>query len=106
MKIKKNDKIKIICGKDKGKSGKVLRVAPKSKKISIDGLNLRVKHMRPKKQGEKGERIQFPAPMDISNVILICPKCSKETRVEYKVSKSEDSKNNKFRVCKKCKEMI
>ncbi|NCF75122.1 MAG: 50S ribosomal protein L24 [Xanthomonadaceae bacterium] len=102
MKIKKNDKVKIILGKDRGKSGKVLKVAKNFKKVSVEGLNLRIKHMRPKKEGEKGQKIQFSAPMDISNVMLICPKCSKPTRVKYK--KLEDK--SKVRVCKKCKEII
>ncbi|MEA2088802.1 MAG: 50S ribosomal protein L24 [Patescibacteria group bacterium] len=102
MKIKKGDKVKVIAGKDRGKSGKVLKVAEKLKKVSVEGLNLRIKHMRPKKQGEKGQRIQFPAPMDISNIMLICPKCSKLTRTKYK--KLEDK--SKVRICKKCKEII
>ncbi len=100
MKIKKGDKVKIICGKDKGKTGKVLKVSPSTQKVSVEGLNLRTKHMRPRKEGETGQRIQFPAPMDISNVILICPKCSKETRVSFKILKDK----KKVRICKKCKE--
>jgi len=100
MKIKKGDKVKILTGKDKGKTGKVLKVVKSAGKISIEGINLRIKHMRPQKQGEKGQRIQFPAPMDISNVMLICPKCSQATRVGMK--KLEDK--SKVRVCKKCKE--
>ncbi len=100
MKNKKGDKVKILTGKDKGKTGKVLKVVKSAGKISIEGINLRIKHMRPQKQGEKGQRIQFPAPMDISNVMLICPKCSQATRVGMK--KLEDK--SKVRVCKKCKE--
>ncbi len=105
MKIKKGDKVKILTGKDCGKIGKVLKVVKendKISKISVEGYNLRVKHMRPKKEGEKGQRIQFPAPMDSSNVMLICPKCSKGTRVGYKILGDK----SKVRVCKKCKEII
>ncbi|MBT4277791.1 50S ribosomal protein L24 [Candidatus Falkowbacteria bacterium] len=102
MKIKKGDKVKIINGKDRGKSGKVLKVSKTAGKISVEGLNLRVKHMRPKKQGEKGQRIQFPAGIDVSNVKLVCPKCSKDARIAYKVLEDK----NKVRICKKCKEII
>lgn len=111
MKIKKNDKIIITRGKDKGKKGKVLQVLSKDNKVVIEGLNLRVKNTRPRRQGEKGQQIQFPAPLDISNVQLVCPKCSKPTRVGYKLrEKTTDQKiqlkQKKFRACKKCKQII
>lgn len=98
MKIKKGDNVKILSGKDRGKTGKVTRVLLKEEKAIIDGLNLVKKHTRPKRQGEKGQRISVPAPVDISNLMLICPKCSKSTRIGYKVTEK-----SKFRVCKKCK---
>ena len=109
MKIKKGDKVKIIKGKDKGKSGKVLQVFQSRNRASIEGLNLLIKHMRPRKQGEKGQRIEFPAALDLSNVLLVCPKCNKPTRVGYKnmeVKVGEKKKNKKVRICKKCKQMI
>ena len=102
MRVKKGDKVKILNGKDKGKTGKVLQVFNKRNKISIEGINLLFKNMRPKKQGEKGQRIQFPAPMSVSNILLVCPKCNKITRVGYKVLENK----KKVRVCKKCKEII
>ncbi len=107
MKIKKNDTVKILTGKDQNKTGKVLNVLNLSKdiKIVIEGLNLRYKHLRPKKSGEKGQRIMFPAPINISAVQLVCPKCNKPTRIGFKVrqGKSETSREKKQRVCKKCK---
>lgn len=107
MTIKKGDKVKILAGKDKGKTGKVLQIFPVREKVSVEGLNLLIKHMRPRKQGEKGQRIEFPAPMSISNLILVCPKCSKPSRVGYKTVKSEKTgKKKKYRVCKKCKQTI
>jgi large subunit ribosomal protein L24 len=109
MKIKKGDKVKILAGKDKGKSGKVLQVFESANRASIEGLNLLVKHMRPRKQGEKGQRIEFPAPINLSNVILVCSKCDKPTRVGYKyleVTKNEVKQNKKVRLCKKCKQVI
>ena len=109
MKIKKGDKVKLLAGKDKGKTGKVLQVFEANNRASIEGLNLLVKHMRPRKQGEKGQRIEFPAPMNLSNVILVCTKCDKPTRVAYKyleVTKNDVKKKKKVRICKKCEQVI
>lgn len=105
MNIKKNDKIKMLAGKDKGKTGKVLQVMPSKGKVSIEGLNLLIKHLRPQRQGEKGQRIEFPAFVDASNVALVCPKCGKATKVRYQVSEVE-GKTKKYRSCQKCKEVI
>ena len=107
MNIKKGDKVKILAGKDKGKTGKVLQVFPARNRISVEGLNLLIKHMRPRRQGEKGQRIEFPAPLDASNMMLVCPKCSKPSRTEKKIVVSEKTKKKKkYRVCKKCKKEI
>jgi large subunit ribosomal protein L24 len=105
MNIKKGDKVTILAGKDKGKTGKVLQVFPKRERVSVEGLNLLIKHMRPRREGEKGQRIEFPAPMNISNLMLICPKCSKPARVSYKTVKG-DKGSKKFRVCKKCDQVV
>lgn len=105
MKIKTGDKVKIISGKDKGKTGKVLQVFLHENRLVVEGLNLRIKHQRPRKQGEKGQRIQFPAPLDISNVALICPKCSKTSRVGFQLE-GQGRERTKKRICKKCKEVI
>jgi large subunit ribosomal protein L24 len=117
-KIKKGDKVQIISGKDrlkrtkkgektlKANQGKVLQVLPSLRKIIVEGLNIRIKHVRPRKQGEQGQRIEMPAPVNISNVMLVCPKCNKPTRVGYKITKSESGKTKKVRICKKCKETI
>jgi len=106
MNIKKNDRVKILAGKDKDKAGKVLQVSRKDGRISIEGLNLLIKHLRPNREGEKGQRIEFPAFINVSNVALVCPKCGKATRVSHKIIKTEDGKSKKFRVCKKCSELI
>jgi large subunit ribosomal protein L24 len=97
MKIKKNDNIKIITGKDKGKTGKVLKVFPKKHKILIEGLNLYKKHVKPKREGEKGQTVLLPQPIDVSNVLLVCPGCSRAIRVSYRLDGDK-----KIRVCKKC----
>jgi len=109
MKIKRGDKVKILAGKDKGKTGKVLQVFPARNRASVEGLNLLIKHLRPRRQGEKGQRIEFPAPMDLSNMMLICPRCGKPTRVGYKYIEgkaNKKTKRRKVRVCRKCKQVI
>ncbi|HAM88170.1 MAG: 50S ribosomal protein L24 [Candidatus Falkowbacteria bacterium GW2011_GWC2_38_22] len=106
MNIKKGDKVKIIAGKDKGKSGKVLQVFPEKNRVSVEGLNLLVKHMRPRRQGEKGQRIEFPAPLEASNLMIECPKCGKPSRIGAQIVKAEGKKDKKFRECKKCKQII
>ena len=97
MKIKKNDVVKMLAGKDTGKTGKVLRVFSVEGKVAVEGLNMMKKHTRPRREGEKGQRIETPRAINISNVALVCPKCAKITRVGYK--KTDESK---FRICKKC----
>lgn len=101
MKIKKGDQVKMKAGKDSGKTGKVLRVLAPEKKIVVEGLNIVKKHARPKREGEKGQRIEVPRKVDISNVMLVCPKCGKPARVGYKKTDA-----GKFRICKKCQSEI
>lgn len=109
MKIKTNDQVRIIAGKDKGKTGKVLQVFPRLGVASVEGLNLLVKHLRPSKRDEKGQRVEFPAPLKMSNLMLVCPKCGKPTRVAYEmktVGTGDAAKHKKMRLCKKCRAVI
>ncbi|MFA6393656.1 MAG: 50S ribosomal protein L24 [Patescibacteria group bacterium] len=106
MNIKKGDKVKILTGKDKGKTGKVLQVFLSRERASVEGINLLIKHLRPRKQGETGQRIEFPAPLNVSNLMVVCPKCGKPARVGHKITVSPDGKKKKFRVCKKCDGII
>ena len=101
MKVKKNDTVLIISGKYRGRKGKILKAFPKKDKILIQGVNLRKKHQKPKKTGDKGEIIEIPAPIHISNVKIICPKCKKATRIGYRIEGGE-----KYRICKKCDKTI
>jgi large subunit ribosomal protein L24 len=101
MKIKKGDTVLIISGKDRGKTGKVLDSFPKNSKIVVEGVNLKKKHARPKKSGEKGQIVEKPGLLPVSNVKLVCPKCGKPTRVGYSITGDK-----KHRVCKKCKSEI
>ena len=97
MKLKKGDTVLIISGKDRGRKGKVLKAFPKEQKILVENINLKKKHVRPKREEEKGQIVQIPAPIHVSNVKLICSKCGKATRIGYKIAE-----NRKYRMCKKC----
>ena len=101
MKVKKGDSVLIIAGKDKGRTGKIIKSLPKELKVLVEGMNLRKKHVKPKKQGEKGQVVAIPTPVDISNIKIICPKCGKATRIGYKIEK-----DIKKRICKKCNQEI
>jgi large subunit ribosomal protein L24 len=101
MHLKKGDNVKIIHGKDRGKKGKVLQVLCSANKVVIEGLNMRVKNVRAKRAGEKGQRVQFAAPMDASNVMMVCAKCGKPTRIGFRMINK-----NKIRICKKCKQEL
>ena len=97
MNIKKDDKVVVLSGKDKGKQGKVLVAEPKAGKVIVEGVNAASKHQKPRKQGEEGGIIKINTPIYASKVQLVCPKCGKATRVAHKIT---DGK--KARVCKKC----
>lgn len=101
MKIKKGDLVLIISGKWRKKSGKVLKVFPKEGKILVEGVNLVKKHLKPRREGEKGEVIEVLKPIAVSKVKLICPECKKPTRVGFKRVNGK-----KVRECKKCKKQI
>ena len=105
MKIKKGDTILVISGKDRLKTGKVLNVFSEKETILVEGVNLRKKHIKPKKSGGKGQIVQIPAPLHISNIKLICKNCGKAVRVGYKKETLQQAhgKEKKYRFCKKCK---
>lgn len=101
MKIKTNDKVKILSGKDKGKTGKVIQVFPTESKVVVEGVNTIKKHLRAKGKSEKGQVLELSAPVFTSKVQLVCPKCEKTVRIGYK---AEGEK--KYRVCRKCGQNI
>lgn len=100
MKIKKGDTVKILLGKDRGKSGKVLNVLTKKEQILVEGINMYKRHVKKTGQHEGGI-LDITKPVNISNVALLCPNCKKETRVGYKIEVG-----NKVRICKKCSKVI
>ncbi len=102
MRIKTGDTVEVISGKDRGKSGKVLKVEPKENKVIVEGINIVHRHMRPTQDMPQGGIIENEGPIHISNVQLVCPHCGEKTRIgaDY----LDDGK--KVRVCKKCSEDI
>ncbi len=101
MKVKKGDLVLITSGKDKGRTGKIIKSFPKDLKVLVEGINLKKKHVRPKRDGEKGQVVEIPAALNVSNIKIICPKCGKAARIGYAIEK-----DIKKRVCKKCKQEI
>lgn len=83
MKLKVNDQVMVIAGKDKGKSGKIIKISHKNNKVTVEKLNLRKKHIK-KRQNQPGEKITYEAPLSASNVMVIDPKTGKPTRIKYK----------------------
>lgn len=98
MKIKREDNIIVISGKDKGKQGRIIKVLTKEQKVIVENINLKKKHQRSKTGGKKGEKIEVPRPISVSTVALICKNCSKPTRIGRQIL--PDGK--KIRICKKC----
>ena len=101
MIFRKGDQIKMMTGNDRGKAGRVLAAFPKEGRIVVDGVNMKKKHVRPRKQGQKGELVQVPMPFPVSRAALVCGKCGKPTRVGRR---REEGRN--IRVCKKCGSII
>jgi large subunit ribosomal protein L24 len=102
MKIKKGDIVMVISGKDRGKTGKVTQILPQYNSLVVEGLNVRVRHIKSQRRQEKGQRIEFNAPLNVSKVMLLDPKTNQPTRVGYKILENGD----KVRVAKKSKETL
>lgn len=99
MKVKTGDTVAILSGKDRGKRGKVIRVFPVANRVLVEGLNLKKKHRKSRRQDRKGEIILIPGPVAASAVAAVCGSCGKPTRVGYAVNAS----GAKTRICKRCK---
>ena len=101
-KIQKDDTVYVISGKDKGKTGKVLKVLPKKGRVLVENINFIYRHMRPTQQYQQGGVIQREGPIEVTNLQVVCNKCTKPTRIGFTVL--EDGR--KVRVCKKCGEVM
>lgn len=96
LRIKKGDNVKVLAGKDSGKTGNVLNVLPNGR-VVVEGLNLVNKRMKPKQQGKTGEMVKIPQSVNASNILLVCKNCKKAARVGFR-----DLDSKKVRYCKKC----
>jgi large subunit ribosomal protein L24 len=101
LNIRKGDTVLVISGKYKGAKGKVLRAMPAQNRVIVERVNMHKKHQKPTQDLAQGGIIEKESPVHRSSVMLVCPRCSKPTRIGFKVSDS-----NKVRVCKKCGEAI
>jgi large subunit ribosomal protein L24 len=97
MKFKKNDIVKMIRGKDKGRTGRIVRVFPKINKIVVENLNLVKKRVKSRKAGQPSETISLARKVDASQAMIVCPSCHQPARIGYKLQN-----NTKYRYCKKC----
>jgi len=102
VKIRKNDTVVVIAGKDKGKKGKVRRTLPKKNRVLVEGLNMIKRHSRARRAARQAGIIELEAPIHVSNVMLLCDRCAKPTRVGFKIL--DDGK--KVRICRSCQEVI
>ncbi len=102
MKLKKNDNVLVIAGKDKGKKGKIRQVISDENRVLVEGVNFIKKHARPAKQARQAGIIERESPLDVSNVMYMCEKCRKPSRLGYRVL--DDGK--KVRYCKSCDEVV
>ncbi len=97
LNVKRDDTVVIISGKDKGKQGKIMKAYPEKGRVVVQNANMIICHTKARKQGEQGGRIEKEGTIDASNVMLVCPKCNKATRVSHAYQGDK-----KVRVCKKC----
>ena len=97
LKVKKGDTVQVLSGNDKGKTGEVLEVIPKTNKVIVKGVNIRKKHVKPRMQGQEGGIIPSEFAIHMAKVNVVCPKCGKATRIGFSIENDE-----KIRVCKKC----
>jgi len=100
--LKLNDRVEVISGKDKGRVGKIIRVDRNDNKVIVEKINMIKRHMKPSAMNQQGGIIEKEAPVHVSNVMLICPKCAKTVRIGKKTL--EDG--TKIRTCKKCEESV
>ncbi|MBF0493933.1 MAG: 50S ribosomal protein L24 [Candidatus Omnitrophica bacterium] len=102
LRIKKNDIVKVLAGKDKGKTGKVITVIADKNRVIVQGINFNKKHAKKRRQDQQGGIIQKEGPLDMSNVAVMCKKCNLATKIGVDILQD----GSKIRFCKKCKETI
>lgn len=102
LRIKKNDTVKVLAGRDRGKQGKVTQVFPKQRMVVVDGVNLRSKHLKGRRGNQAGSKIQYAAPLPSSKVMVICTGCGKATRVRMVLA----ADGRRVRTCHHCQQPI
>jgi large subunit ribosomal protein L24 len=107
MNIKKNDNVVVIAGNSRGKSGKVLKIFRDEHRVIVEGVNIIKRHSRASQKNPQGGIVQKEASINACNVLVVCPKCNKPSRVGYKsVSDSATGRKHTMRICRKCEEMF
>jgi large subunit ribosomal protein L24 len=107
MRVIKNDQVMVLAGNYKGKKGKVLKVFPEKNKIIVEGVNFIKKHTRPSQQNPQGGRVEKEAPIHVSNVMVICPKCNTAARMGHRqIFDEQKNRKSRVRICKNCNEML
>lgn len=101
-KVKKNDTVVVLSGRDRGKQGKVTQLFPREDMVVVEGVNMRVKHLKTRQRERGGSRVQFAAPLPLSKVSVICPHCGKATRIKVQISAEGD----RTRACQKCSQSL
>ncbi|MDR1740900.1 MAG: 50S ribosomal protein L24 [Synergistaceae bacterium] len=102
MRLRKNDRVKVLSGKDKGKEGKILRHIPAKDMVVVEGVNVVTRHVKPSQKTPQSGMVKQEAPIYAAKVMLVCPQCGKATRVGCSFLES----GRKVRVCRKCNEII
>ncbi len=102
FRIRKGDSVEVVAGRDRGQRGTIERVVPSSGNVVVEGINVRKRHTRPRAVGQPAGIIEFNAPLDASNLMLVCPHCAERTRVGFRIG----SDGEKTRYCKKCDESV
>ena len=107
MNIQKNDNVKVVAGNSTGKAGKVLKVFRENERVIIEGVNIIKRHSRASQKNPQGGIIQKEAPIHVSNIMIVCPKCGKPARVgRTSIKDSQTGRKQTMRVCRKCEEMF
>lgn len=102
MRLRKGDMVLVVAGDDRGKTGRVLKMMPEKQRIIVEGINFIIRHTRPSQRNPQGGRVEKEAPIQASNVVLVCPRCTQGTRVARRLL--EDG--SRVRICKRCGEVI
>ena len=105
LNVRKGDKVRIISGKDSGKEGKILTAMPEKERVIVEDCNMVTRHVKPRRQGEAGGRIEQAGSIHVSNVQLVCPSCKMPTRVAHQIVEGNGKKKS-VRVCKQCGKQI